>query len=432
MFYIKNDDMEDMFKKAADEYELNEEMAADWNKVQAALQDDGEVAPLIKKEKKRRLYFLWLLLLVPATMIFTYKTNFLSHDKNVNRKPGTAKEKSIERKEASPGKNDMVTGNNTSSLVQKTTTGNSIQRINNSNKKIAADHKFISGNNESLPAITNKTINNIHTTLSNNSKIPSTENNLLQADVANNNKNYNDLSDNSSSNATANSNELTSLNNTNTTAASQSKTEKQKKKNNNYTRQAYAYTGFIANADLSFVKFQKTSSPGFGIGIIGGYHLKNGLSFETGVLYDKKNYYTKGEYFDKSKLAYLQYVNLLTANGNCNMWEIPLTVKYDFNTKKNHNWFVTTGFSSYIMHKEYYNYKYEKDGVVSEKGYDYYHSSQNWFSVLNVGGGINIKTSNKYFLQVQPYYKIPVSGVGQGSLSLSSAGINLSITRRLH
>ena len=84
------------------------------------------------------------------------------------------------------------------------------------------------------------------------------------------------------------------------------------------------------------------------------------------------------------------------------------------------------------MNKEYYNFKYEKNGVVGERGYDYYNASRNWFSVLNIGGGINVKTGNKYFLQVQPYYKIPLSGVGKGSLSLSSAGINLSITRRLH
>ena len=40
MFYIKNDDMEDMFKKAAENYELNEELAADWAKVRGILQSD--------------------------------------------------------------------------------------------------------------------------------------------------------------------------------------------------------------------------------------------------------------------------------------------------------------------------------------------------------------------------------------------------------
>ena len=100
--------------------------------------------------------------------------------------------------------------------------------------------------------------------------------------------------------------------------------------------------------------------PGVGIGLSGGYHLKNGISIETGILYDKKSYYTKGEYFDKSKLSYLQNVNLISADGNCHMWEIPLNFKYDFNTQKKHNWFVTAGISSYIMNKEYYNFKYEK------------------------------------------------------------------------
>ncbi len=208
-------------------------------------------------------------------------------------------------------------------------------------------------------------------------------------------------------------------------------TSKQKNKTGNYTREAFAYTSLTGNADISFINFQKASLPGFGIGVTGGYHFKSGISIETGVLYDKKNYFTKGEYFHKDELWYLQSVDLLSADGNCYMWEIPLNIKYDFNAQKKHNWFVTAGVSSYIMNKEHYNFKYEKNGMVNEKSYNIYHSSQNWFSILNVGGGINIKTSNKYFLQAQPYYKIPLNGIGKGSLSLNSAGINLSLIRRL-
>ena len=57
MFYVKNDDMEDMFKKAADKYELNEEMAADWHTVHAALQNDREVGAIDKKRKEAQILF---------------------------------------------------------------------------------------------------------------------------------------------------------------------------------------------------------------------------------------------------------------------------------------------------------------------------------------------------------------------------------------
>jgi len=434
MFYIKNDDIEDMFKKAADEYELNEEMAADWNTVYASLQDDIEFVPVIKKEKKRRLYLLWLLLLIPAIAIFTYKTVSFSTNKNAQHSPVTTIHKKNNEQNLSVTK-DLVTKSNANNSIEKRKSN--INAQGNSNKKVVANNKFISAQNQLLPQANNTTVSG-----SNNSLLPdnsnSSINNLSQINISENNSN-DKLSKENLSNLTLNNQQLQPLNNTikNNTIKNevvQSNTSNQKRKNNNsnYTRQAFFYTGFIGNADLSFVKFQRASSLGYGLGIIGGYHFKNGLSVETGLLYDKKSYFTKGEYFDKDKLPYLQTVNLLSANGNCHMWEVPVNFKYDFSAHKNHNWFITTGLSSYIMNREYYNFQYEKDGVVSEKGYNFYNASRNWFSVLNVGGGINIKTSDKYFLQVQPYYKVPLGGVGKGSLSLSSAGINLSITRRLH
>lgn len=428
MFYIKNDDMEDMFKKAAENYALNEELAADWAKVRGILQSDEDSTIINKKEKKRRTYWLWLLLLIPAVSIITYKAGFYSSGKNLHEQLITAKKQNSALQNKSSEKNNTTIKNNTAvNLV----VANHRNNINiNKDEKITTSTKPVSENNQVYLHPDNKTFRgntfvispepvNASTSLNNHAfpqqgtvtikslNQPVAENNL----VANNTDN-NTLD--------------------NKTNAAGSNASKQKKKTDNNTRQAFAYAGVMGNADISFIKFQKMSSPGAGLGIVGGYHFKSGLSLETGILYEKKNYYTKGEYFDKSKLGYLQSVNLLSADGNCHMWEIPLNIKYDFNTQKKHNWFVTAGLSSYVMNKEYYNFKYEENGVVKERAYDYYHSSQNWFSVLNVGGGINIKTGNRYFLQAQPYYKIPLSGVGKGNLSLGSAGINISIMRRLH
>jgi hypothetical protein len=433
MFYIKNDDIEDMFRKAANEYELNEAMAADWNRIQYALLDEKEFVPPVKKEKKRRLYLLWLLLLIPAIAILTYKTGLFSAGKNQNNTPVTAKQADTNSQEKIHDTKDLALKNNTNGTIEKKNNTH-VQSLNNYNKKNFTKDEFASKQNELLPEINNVIVRNNNNSILFQPANPSIKNNNLpQTNVAGSNSS-DELSKENLSNLNLNNQQLQRLNDTINNEAAQSNASNQKRKNsnNNYTRQAFFYTGFIGNADLSFVKFQRASSLGYGLGIIGGYHFKNGLSVETGLLYDKKNYFTKGEYFDKGKLPYLQTVNLLSANGNCHMWEIPINIKYDFSARKNHNWFITTGLSSYIMNREYYNFQYEKDGAVNEKSYNFYNASRNWFSVLNIGGGINIKTNDKYFLQIQPYYKVPLGGVGKGSLSLSSAGINFSITRRLH
>ena len=441
MFYVKNDDMEDMMRKAADNYELNEDMAADWSKVRAALQDEDASFTSTKKEKKRRkLYLFWWLLLIPAIAIFTYEVGLYDSDKKQNIKTTITKKPNSPAQSNLSGNNSTISGNNSTSSQSNTNAKNIA--ITNS-KKTATNNKIISVEMQSSLS-TNEGVSAKKTSTASrytdaNKNILSKQTLVQSAPLADNSNQAdssfkNNLTNDQLSNkATEVLNNKTDVNQKdNKTDIAHTNTSVQKKKTDNYTRQAFAYTGLTGNADISFIKFQKASSPGIGIGIVGGYHFKSGISVETGILYDKKSYYTKGEYFDKGKLAYLQNVNLISADGNCHMWEIPLNFKYDFNAQKKHNWFVTGGISSYIMNKEYYNFKYENYGVINEKAYDFYHSSQNWFSILNIGGGINIKTGNKYFLQAQPYYKIPLSGIGKGSLSLNSTGINLSVIRRLH
>jgi hypothetical protein len=428
--------MEEMFKTAAENYELNEELAADWIKVRSILQSDEVSNISTKKEKKRRrLYLLWLLLLIPAILFMVYKAGFYSPGKTQHEQStGIKKLNNTLQSKPSNEKSTTSRSNATEDLI--TTNRKKYSDVKNGKKIIIHNNSFSADRKLSLYSFKKNPANNNSVTplaapginkefLNNqaplqqeiftpgNSK-PAIENNLIT-----NNINSNQLNNNKAD---------TVQTNTSKPGGQAGK----KNKTDNYTRQAFAYAAFTGNTDISFIKFQKLSVPGFGIGVMGGYHFKNGISVETGVLYDKKNYYTKGEYFDKAKLSYLQSVNLISADGSCHMWEIPLNIKYDFSTQKKHNWFVTAGLSSYIMNKEYYNFQYEKNGVVNQKAYDFYHSSQDWFSVLNVGGGINIKTGKEYFLQVQPYYKIPLGGVGKGSLSLNSTGVNISVMRRLH
>ena len=67
------------------------------------------------------------------------------------------------------------------------------------------------------------------------------------------------------------------------------------------------------------------------------------MSIETGLLWDKKNYYSSGEYFDKSKTTISNNVKILELDGYCNMFEIPLNFRYDFVTATNHTFFASAG-----------------------------------------------------------------------------------------
>ena len=61
------------------------------------------------------------------------------------------------------------------------------------------------------------------------------------------------------------------------------------------------YIELLAGPDLSMVKFQSVSQLGFSVGALVGYRFIKNLSLETGVLWDKKYYYSSGEYFNRSR-----------------------------------------------------------------------------------------------------------------------------------
>jgi hypothetical protein len=186
------------------------------------------------------------------------------------------------------------------------------------------------------------------------------------------------------------------------------------------------YAGFLVGPDMSAVKFQSVKQLGFSLGARVGYRFNKRLSVETGLLWDKKYYYSKGEYFDKSE-AGLQF-DILSLEGTCNMFEIPLTVRYDFSTHTNHNFFVKGGISSYLMKKE--NYSYNADGVYGPWQGDstYYNSTNNIFSIVQISAGYDLAVGRKTKISFEPYVKIPLHGIGIGGMPISSAGLYIGIT----
>ena len=192
----------------------------------------------------------------------------------------------------------------------------------------------------------------------------------------------------------------------------------------------YFYAGLIAGGDMSFVKYQKAQPLGYNVGLLVGYKF-NKFSVESGLSFVKKNYYTHGEYFDKSKIPFFNDAQILTVDGYCNMFEIPLNIKYNIVEKNKHAFFASAGLSSYLMNKEFYNYDFIKDGQQRYGSKEYMHATQDWFSILNLSAGYELRTNTKRRLRIEPYYKLPISGVGTGNLPISSIGINVGITRQI-
>jgi hypothetical protein len=203
---------------------------------------------------------------------------------------------------------------------------------------------------------------------------------------------------------------------------------KEKKKKVQLAYSPKLYAGLVAGPDLSTIRSQKVSNAGYTVGLIAGYRFSNRLSFETGILWDRKDYYTTGKHFNKGALGLPQHAKIIDVDGYCNMFEIPVNLKFNWVQKKNYNLFATTGISSYLMKREEYDYVYDYYGTQYKYYKQYDNASRNWMSILNISLGYEKKIGNAGSLRIEPYMKLPLKGVGIGEMPIGSKGILVGFT----
>jgi hypothetical protein len=150
------------------------------------------------------------------------------------------------------------------------------------------------------------------------------------------------------------------------------------------------------------------------------------------LYHDRKKYYTNGEYFSKEKVQGLYNIDLKSVDGYCDMWEIPLHVRYNFSNGNKVNWFAAGGLSTYLMTGETYTFKGSSPTNPNWHGTWPYKNPYNyWFSIVNLSAGFEQRLGKIGNLRLEPYVRVPLSGIGTGNLSIMSAGLNIGITRRI-
>ena len=188
------------------------------------------------------------------------------------------------------------------------------------------------------------------------------------------------------------------------------------------------YGGFLLGPDISTIKGQKIQDPGYSVGIVVGFRFNRHIAVETGALWDHKNYYTSGEYFDTKRTNIPSGTEINYLNGYCNMIELPLSFRWDFLQFNNSGLYITCGLSSYLMKKEYYNYNATNAGYTWSGASSYLNSGNSFFSMVHFSAGYTFKWDHIGDVRLEPYWNIPMTGVGIGRMSIMSTGLYLGIT----
>jgi hypothetical protein len=185
-----------------------------------------------------------------------------------------------------------------------------------------------------------------------------------------------------------------------------------------------------AGPDVSF-----TGNDGLGrMKLLGGagigYTYKEKFTLRTGFYAARKIYTSSPENYNAPANFYTWYPNMQRIDADCKVYEIPLNLSYHFSKTARQGFFATAGLSSYLMKRETYDYyyKYIPTGPTLQREYSFYNENDHFFSVLNLGAGYQRSIGKRISITAEPYFKIPLRGVGYGKVKLNSAGVLFSLS----
>ncbi len=173
--------------------------------------------------------------------------------------------------------------------------------------------------------------------------------------------------------------------------------------------------------DLSSVGYFAPDEPGSNIGFFIEYHLNSRWSISSGLIRSNKIYFSEDpEQYKGTGYNRVDYDRL---NAECTVLDIPLNVNYYLKKKPNHNLIMSFGLSSYLMLTEDYDYFLDRAGNQQEWSARIEGENNHYFNLMNLSFAYEQRLKGNLYLQLEPFVKTPISGVGEGRVNLVSSGL---------
>jgi opacity protein-like surface antigen len=185
------------------------------------------------------------------------------------------------------------------------------------------------------------------------------------------------------------------------------------------------YLRLLASPDFSSINYTPVNSVGSNYSVLVDYQLTNRWSISTGAIWSMKTYSSDDEF------TYGAYTADRMA-GDCRVLDIPLNIYYQFPSHSRFSFYSGLGVSSYIMQEEDYTYIF--DTPSGSRVFSSYYEGKNneWFKVLNVSLGVQYQLAPRWQVQVEPFLKAPLAGVGEWEVTLSSIGMFMGLKYKIN
>ncbi|MBV9960652.1 MAG: hypothetical protein JO072_00265 [Parafilimonas sp.] len=407
----KNDNLEELFKNAANDYPLRTDNS-NWNSVATKLQD---TAVSTNGRNKSLVKYAALLFLLLGGTIFYFKLQPLTKDDSPSSKEvytNTQKKISSEPAASSP-----IRESSTAALNDKTASVKNSNLFAEKKQAVSSSGNIQNNYNNATKIDVNQIVNKNNFDKTKDSKTP--------ASINENQYTLNNFTTNKNENVVNGQNVKQGLTN-----SQASKAVHQVKFNHALSK---FYGTLYGSPEFSMVKFQKVSKPGYKIGVALGYRINNNFSIQLGLERDHINYYTDGKYFDKSGLHLKETAALESVNASSKLTSVPVTLQYNLLNKKNGHLFTSLGANIVALtHTENYEYIVSKNGNENDVSRSFGSvTNPKYFTSINASIGYETKLFRQYNLNIEPYYQLPIRNIGVGNLPVTSFGVNIGIVKDL-
>lgn len=186
--------------------------------------------------------------------------------------------------------------------------------------------------------------------------------------------------------------------------------------------------GVLVSLDLSATGLEGFTKPGTMVGLQAEYRLSSKWSIQSGLSYSVKNYAALGQEYNTSSWLGGRSSNLLSALARCLVLDIPLNIRRYFPAKNGNQWFVSSGVSTYLMLQEDYTYEYAIQNPNWAPTGQVRGENNHLFGIANFSAGYQTSLTKKLNIAIEPFMKLPLTGIGAGRVKFLSFGINTAIT----
>lgn len=182
--------------------------------------------------------------------------------------------------------------------------------------------------------------------------------------------------------------------------------------------------------DMNTVNTINNSKSGLSYGAGINYRLSRLISVGTGIYYSQKKYTSDKYSYNTTEKPFATWASYSEQiDATCNVIDIPLNLNVMVSKTKKMGIIASAGLSSYIMLSEKYNFIYKPRPYYSSSGREYTIKNKNEhiLSIVNLSVGIEKPIGKQNSIVIQPYAKLPMSGIGQGQTDLKSFGVGFQL-----